>query len=154
MIQLRRRRFTSGRARPTSACLARGPLARPACLPVSRSWRKPIAVPQSWSGVLTGRTIARLDELARTLRAQDWPSPTNKSQILRLRVEIGSDVIQLTTLDYRGDSFSEELRQLSNDQIEELKAAFDNADTFLLVLDPKLDLAPSIKPNPGHVRPY
>ena len=62
--------------------------------------------------------------------------------MLHLRVEIGNEVIHLSTLDYRGDSFPEELRRLRNDQIEELKAVYDNAETFLLVLDPHLDLAP------------
>jgi hypothetical protein len=128
---------------PTQVCLLGGRAAGKTCLLAGLAILA--EAHRQTSVVVRGRdeaTIARLDELARTLRARDWPSPTNKSQILHLRVELGNDVIHLSTLDYRGDSFLEELRRLRNDQIEELKAIFDNAGTFLLVLDPHLDLAP------------
>jgi hypothetical protein len=70
------------------------------------------------------------------------------SQILNLRIEMGDKAIHLSMLDYRGDSFLEELRRLKDDQIEELKRIYDIADAFLLVLDPNLDLAPFDRADP------
>ena len=70
--------------------------------------------------------------LAKTLRAQEWPAPTNLTQIMNLRVELNGVTIDLATLDYRGDSFIDELRQLKLDLIEELYRHYSQADAYLL----------------------
>lgn len=91
----------------------------------------------------------RLDELARTLRAREWPPATTRTRLLNLRLTYRGTGVHVTTLDYSGDSFVEELRKLDAEHIEELWTAYLDADVYLLLFDPERDLLPADTPDSG-----
>ena len=92
-------------------------------------------------------TASYLDELANTLRRQEWPPPTNMTNVLTIRVGIDSSLIEIVVVDYPGEDFREALRTLQYEQIETLYEHYAQADAILLLFDPHTDL-----PKSGTVR--
>ncbi|QGJ70970.1 Hypothetical protein PBC10988_26730 [Planctomycetales bacterium 10988] len=91
-------------------------------------------------------TANYMDELATTLRRQEWPPPTNLTNVLKLRICIEQSLIDIVIVDYPGEDFRRELRKLTYDQIETLYEQYSKADAILLLFDPHHDL-PSDAPN-------
>lgn len=88
-------------------------------------------------------TASYLDELANTLRRQEWPPPTNMTNVLTMRVGIDSSLIEIVVVDYPGEDFREALRTLKYEQIETLYQHYTQADAIFLLFDPHTDLLES-----------
>lgn len=88
-------------------------------------------------------TASYLDELGNTLRRQEWPPPTNMTNVLTIRVGIDSSLIEIVVVDYPGEDFREALRTLRYEQIETLHEHYAQADAILLLFDPHTDLSES-----------
>ena len=85
-------------------------------------------------------TVSYLNELANTLRRQEWPPPTNMTSVLTIRVGIDHSLIEIVVVDYPGEDFREALRTLRHEQIETLYEHYSLSDSILLLFDPHTDL--------------
>ncbi len=91
-------------------------------------------------------TVDYLDELARTLRAQQWPPPTSMTTILNMRIGLDGQAIDVLLVDYPGEDFRNELRKLKHDEIEALYQHYSQSDATLLLFDPDRDVRGSADP--------
>jgi hypothetical protein len=85
-------------------------------------------------------TVEYLDELARTLRCQQWPPPTNMTTILNMKIGLGGTAIDVLMVDYPGEDFRKELRKLNREQVKDLYEHYAEAEATLLLFDPVRDV--------------
>jgi len=81
-----------------------------------------------------------LNEVARTLRAGDWPPPTTLTREIGLDLRFRDRLLKIDVIDYAGESFREALNQLDPSRQQVLIEHMLNADFILLMLDPQSDL--------------
>lgn len=86
-----------------------------------------------------------LNEVARTLRAGDWPPPTTLTREIELDLRFRDRLFKFDVIDYAGESFREALNQLDRSRQQVLIDHMLQADFILLMLDPQSDL-PDEKP--------
>lgn len=88
-------------------------------------------------------TASYLDELANTLRRQEWPPPTNMTNVLTIRVGIDSSIIEIVVVDYPGEDFRAALRTLQYEQIQTLYEHYAQSEAILLLFDLQSDIPES-----------
>ena len=81
-----------------------------------------------------------LNELARSLRSQEWPPPTNWTRQLRLDIRFRGRWMLLHVVDYLGEHFQTAMTELEYDKVQELREHMIRADVLLLLVDPLTDL--------------
>ncbi len=81
-----------------------------------------------------------LNEVARTLRAGDWPPPTTLTREIELDLRFRDRLFKFDVIDYPGESFREALNQLDENRQRILLEHMIRADFLLLMLDPDSDL--------------
>ena len=81
-----------------------------------------------------------LNEVARTLRAGDWPPPTTLTREIELDIRFRDRLFKFDVIDYPGESFREALNQLDESRQQVLLDHMIKADFLLLMLDPDSDL--------------
>lgn len=81
-----------------------------------------------------------LNEVARTLRAGDWPPPTTLTREIELDLRFRDQLFRFDVIDYPGESFREALNQLDESKQKTLLEHMLRADFLLLMLDPESDL--------------
>ena len=89
---------------------------------------------------LDARSAAYLDEIALQLRSGQWPGPSTITTVVRLQVILDGTAMEVTVLDYPGGNFTEALATLRASDAQELHQCVREAEVFLLLLDPTLDL--------------
>jgi len=81
-----------------------------------------------------------LNDVARTLRAGDWPPPTTLTREIELDIRFRDRLFKFDVIDYPGESFREALNQLDENRQKALIDHMTKADYLLLMLDPESDL--------------
>jgi hypothetical protein len=81
-----------------------------------------------------------LNDVARALRAREWPPPTTLTRDVELDLRFRSHLLRIAAIDYAGESFREALNELDDSRQQALIDHMLVADFLLLVLDPVFDL--------------
>ncbi len=81
-----------------------------------------------------------LREVGKTLRSRAWPPPTNVTQRIEAAIQFKGGDLYLTLLDYPGGHYQDLLASLDNNAIRELEQTYHEADVFLMLMDPVLDI--------------
>src|SRR6188768_1322428 len=81
-----------------------------------------------------------LNELARCLRSQEWPPPTNWTRQLRLDIRFRGRLMLLHVVDYLGEHFQTAMTELDYEKVQELREHMIRADSLLILVDPLTDL--------------
>lgn len=92
------------------------------------------------------KTADYLDSLRATLRRGVWPPPTTATVILDMTVVVDGVAVDMRVVDYAGEDFTGALRILDRDSVDELYRFSREADVFLLLFAPHLDLVSEGKP--------
>ena len=87
-----------------------------------------------------GASHQYLRELAKTLRAQAWPPPTNVTEKIDAVIQFRGSEFDLTLLDYPGGHYKDYLASCDTSTIRQLEQTYREADVFLMLLEPKLDI--------------
>jgi Cdc6-like AAA superfamily ATPase len=81
-----------------------------------------------------------LSELARTIRAGDWPPSTTGTKFYDFDLIYKKRMLSLGMVDYSGDSLVEALGELDAEQTAEIGEYLKSCQTLILMLEPQLDL--------------
>lgn len=81
-----------------------------------------------------------LNDVARALRAREWPPPTTLTRDVELDLRFREHLIKIAAIDYAGESFREALNELDDTRQQALIDHMLVADFLLLMLDPLFDL--------------
>lgn len=81
-----------------------------------------------------------LRELGKTLRSRAWPPATNVTQRIEAAIQFKGGDLHLTLLDYPGGHYKDLLASLDKSVIRELEQTYQEADVFLMLMDPVLDI--------------
>jgi len=97
-------------------------------------------------------TVDYLDELAQTLNRRYWPPATSMTNILKMRVGVDGEIIELMVVDYPGEDFRSALGKLKQEQIDVLYEHYTRSETIVLLFDPKRDVEPVLDPEQRKVQ--
>ena len=85
-------------------------------------------------------TVKYVDELRNSLRSSQWPPGTTVTKILKIRVTVNNQCIDMRVADYKGEDFRAALKQLEYEKIQELHEHYAKSDVLILLFDPLIDL--------------
>lgn len=87
-----------------------------------------------------GSSHQYLRELGKTLRSRAWPPATNVTERIETAIQFKGGDLHLTLLDYPGGHYKDQLASLETSTIRELEKTYQEADVFLMLMDPMLDI--------------
>ncbi len=87
-----------------------------------------------------GSCLQYLNEVAKTLKSGTWPAPTNVSQWIDAHFLFRGGDLRLTLLDYPGGVYKDQLATLDASERGELEQSYQEADVFLMLMDPESDI--------------